>query len=339
MNSPTAARARVAIVLVGSSITAISAELATKMGGYEKVIAIVRRGAVTTLPIAEDGSAYVDRMKYLGNFGARKEIRAVIDYITRLVGGEPFDCFIHHTTNAFSQVLSGHPLCRKYFFIEEGITALIGGQFGRPKKRTLKKLLWKIRSAIFYGGRIDKYRPFFDTSAPNYGGACAVSKSGFANLPHRIQLPYESLVATVEAPAQVVIFLDSQYFQGNCAPEDYITALAASLRNIVTEKCTAAIKFHPGEKDAVRKERFKQVIKSVETISDLTELPTSFTAERMIFDPRVKVIVGTSALGFYMGERGFPTYTFAPRLIDSSPKFAKVMKGLPKEFLEVCRPM
>jgi len=332
-------RAPVAILMVGSTVTAIASELAAEMGGYEEVMAIVRRGASTGLPEMPGGSALVDGMKFLGDFGARPKINACLAKISEITGNRSFDAFIHHSTAIFAQVLVSHPLCRKYFYIEEGITAMIGGQFGRPKKRRLKSAIWGLRSRLFFDGRVDKYRPFFDTESPKYGGACAVTKSAFQGFPKRIQLPYERMEATVTPPAEIVVFLDSQYIQGACSEENYVTALTSSLAALPGGKATAAIKFHPVEKDTARRQRILDAIRSVETISSLTELPAGFAGERMVLDPSVKVVVGTSAAGFYIGERGFAAYTFAERITRMEPSFAKVFASLPPSFLEVCRPV
>lgn len=332
-------RAPVAILMVGSTVTAIAAELAVEMGGYEKVMAIVRRGSSTSLPEMPGGSELVDSMKFLKDFGARPKIEKCLAEITSLVGGKPFDCFIHHSTAIFAQVISSHPLCRKYFYLEEGITAMLGGRFGRPKKRRLKSGLWGLRSWLFFGGRVDKYRPFFDVESPKYGGACAVTKPAFKGFPKRIQLPYESMEATVPVPAEIIIFLDSQYVQGACSIESYITALTESLAAMPGGKATAAIKFHPAEKDSARRQRILEAVMSVEKILSLAELPADFAGERMILDPSSKVLVGTSAAGFYIGERGFPTFTFAKRIPTMDPSFGKVLASLPPAFLEVCRPI
>jgi len=334
-----AERAPVAILMVGSTITAIAAELAAEMGRYDEVLTIIRRGASTSLPEMPEGSELVDSMKHLKDFGARPKVEACLKKITGIVGGRPFDCFIHHSTAIFSQVLTSHPLCRKYFYIEEGITAMLGGQFGRPKKRWLKSAVWSLRSWVFFGGRVDKYRPFFDIESPKYGGACAVTKPAFKGFPKRIQLPYERMEATVPVPAEIVIFLDSQYVQGSCSVDNYVTALTASLVALPGGKATAAIKFHPAEKDTARRQRIFDAIKGVGNIVSLVELPPEFSGERMILDPSVKIVVGTSAAGFYIGERGFDAYTFAERITKMEPSFSKVFSSLPPSFLEVCRPI
>lgn len=328
---------RLALAIVGSHTTAIAAEIAAETLGYEKVTAIIRRDSITTLPVAMDGEAWAKRLKKLPWIGARKEIHAFLDHIESLVGGEPYDCFIHHSTDPFSQLLAGHRLCRRYFYLEEGFTALIGGKFGRPKKRPFRKLGWKLRSRLFYGGMIDRYRDFFEVDSPKYGGACALSRNAFLGFPGRIQLAAASVEAATPPPAETILFLDSQYFLGNCTTADYITALTGCLAAVLKGSSSVAIKFHPGERDEARKQQILAAVREVGRVHHLTELPPSFIGERMAFDPEVNIIVGTSAIGFYLGGRGFRTFTFAPRLVPSSPRFARVMAGIPAEFLEVCQ--
>jgi hypothetical protein len=327
-----------AIVLVGSNITAIAAELAVRTGGYPRALAIVRRGSTTSLPAAPHGSQWVDRMKSLGLLRARREIRDFLDYITDLAGGKPFDCFIHHSSNAFSQLLTSHPLCRRYFYIEEGITAILGRQFGRPAARPFKRLLSSFRNTLFFGGQVDKYGPFFNTAHPKYGGACAFSSCAFRSMPHRIALPAHELGSTVPVSAAVVVFLDSQYIIGNCPAEDYIRAMAESLRTLISSTGRVAVKFHPLERDEARRQRILETIRSLPHVEEVTVLPPDFIGERMEQRPGTKVLVGTSSLGFYTGERGFETYTFAMRLAAASPKFSAIMSQFPKEFQEVCKP-
>jgi hypothetical protein len=337
-STSTGDRAKFAIVLVGSNVTAIAAELAVLEGGYPKAIAIARRGATTRLPVLPDSNPLVDSMKYLRDFGARKKIGKFNRRVDEIVGGEPFDCFIHHSMAPFSQVLTAHPLCRRYFYLEEGVTAMVGGQFGRTKKRWLKRTLWKIRSQLFFGGIVDKYRPFFDVNDPKYGGVCALSQAAFADFPNRIQLPFKELAATVPVPAEAMVFVDSQHILGNCTTDEYLTALKDALTAVLPSPTTVAIKFHPAEKDPARRSRFIGEISALPCVSSLVELPLDYVAERMAFDPSTKIFIGTSSLGFYTGERGFQTYTFAPRIAAASPKFAAVMEAFPKQFIEVCTP-
>ncbi len=333
---PSPSEASVAIVLVGSNVTAMAAELAVRDRSYDEVIAIARRGATTSLPVLPESDELVNSMKFIKALGARKKVRLFEKRISEIVEGRLFDCFIHHSSAAFPQVLATHPLCRKYYYLEEGITAMVGGRFGRPKKRKIRALLWRIRSLVFFGGKIDKCRQFFDTGDRKYGGAYALSSSAFPGFPLRIQLPFLELESTVPVPADVVIFVDSQYLIGNCTVDQYLAALKAALERILERSSTVAIKFHPAEKDTQRRQRFMSEISALKQVSGIDELPAEFIGERMAAGGTAKVLIGTTSLGFYLGERGFEVHTFAPRIAAVSPKFAEVMKEFPSQFMEVC---
>jgi len=328
---------QIALAIVGSHTTAIAAELVAELGIYPEFLAICRRGATTSLPVALNGDEWGKLLKHPCYLGAGKLIRGFLDEMGGLTGGRSFDCFIHHSKDPFSQLLSNHPLCRNYFYIEEGFTALTGGAFGWPKKRRLQKLVWNLRSRIFYQGSINRHRDFFDTSAPKYGGVFALSKGGFKNFPGRVQLNPWGVTLAIPLPASLVIFLDSQYLLKNCTEEDYVTALCDSLRVIAGSGKSAAIKFHPAERDQARKQRVMKAVRALGEIDTLIELPASFVGERMEFSADAMVVVGTSAIGLYLGERGFQTFTFAPRIAPTSAKYAKVMGEIPREFREVCR--
>jgi hypothetical protein len=332
-----ASDSEIALAIVGSHTTAIAAELVAELGIYPEFAAISRRGATTSLPVVLNGDEWGRRLKHPSLLRAGELIQGFLDEISVLTRGRPFDCFIHHSKDPFSQLLSNHPLCRKYFYIEEGFTALTGGTFGRPKKRPLQKLIWSLRSLMLYKGRINRYRDFFDTAAPNYGGVFALSKGGFKNFPGRVQLESLSVSLAIPVPSPLMIFLDSQYFLGNCTEAAYVTALCDSLRVIADSGTSAAIKFHPAERDPVRRQRIMEAVRALEGINDLIEVPASFVGERMQFSADAKVLVGTSAIGLYLGERGFRTFTFAPRIALTSAKYAKVMEGIPDEFREVCQ--
>jgi hypothetical protein len=227
-------------------------------------------------------------------------------------------------------------LCRRFFYIEEGFTALTGTTFGRPRRRPLQKLIWNLKSKLFYGGRINRYRDFFDTHATNYGGVYALSKSAFKDFPARIQLSSSHVSMPSPLPAGLMVFLDSQYIIGNISEEAYTKALVDCLSHVIGGETSAAVKFHPGEKDFERKSRIIRAIETIQGITGLKEIPPEYVAERMVFDENAKVVVGTSAIGLYLGSRGFQTYTFAPRLVPTSERFAKVFQQIPAEFLEVC---
>lgn len=331
------AKTEIALAIVGSPTTAIAAELVADLGIYPEVLAISRRGAGTMLPVAMNGDDWGKRLKHPPLLGAGRLMRGFIDEITRLTGGRPFDCLIHHSKDPFSQLLSRHPSCRKYYYIEEGFTALTGGTFGRPKKRPFQKLVWGLRSHVFYQGRINRYHDFFDTSDPKFGGVYALSKGGFRNFPGRVQLDCGRVAGTVPLPAPVVIFLDSQYFLGNCTERDYVDALCGCLRVLLDAPTSVAMKFHPAESDTARKQRIIEAVASVEGIKSLVELSPTFVGERMKPSDNAKVVVGTSAIGLYLGERGFRTFTFAPRVAPTSAKYAKIIEEIPQEFLKICQ--
>jgi hypothetical protein len=328
---------RIALAIVGSHTTAIAAELVAGLRSYPEFLAISRRGATTSLPVALNGDLWGERLKSPGYLGAEKLIEGFIEEVSHLTIGRPFDAFIHHSKDPFSQLLSNHPLCNRYFYLEEGFTALTGGTFGRVKKRPLKKLLWNMRSRIFYQGRINRYRDFFDIHSPKYGGVFALSKGGFKGFPGRVLLESQHLAQAIPLPAPLVIFLDSQYFLGNCSEESYTNALCESLRVIAADSSSTAIKFHPAERDSARKQRILEAVRTLPEIHQLSELPASFVGERMEFHVDAKVVVGTSAIGLYLGERGFRTFTFAPRIAATSPKFSKVLETIPREFREICQ--
>jgi len=247
---------------------------------------------------------------------------------------------ICHNYDTLSQLLITHPLCRRFFYIEEGLTASVGKRMGRPTNgfTALKRLLWKVKSHLFYQGRIAKYSShFYDTRNAKYGGVYALSPSAFLGFPGRVQLDFRNLPPTGEAlKADLLILLDSQYFIGGCHYEEYKQALLICVQNMADEGDVIAVKFHPAEKNIVRKLDLKAALLAVPGISSLDELPGEFIAERMPYSHDLTVIVGTTALGLYMGNRGFRTVTFARRLVPFSEKIAAFINDIPQPFFAVC---
>ena len=327
-----------ALAITGSNLTAMVAEAVAATGIWRDVWAITPRQTPTTLPILIADDPWARRLKQLGLIGGKRHIRAFEKHIAALTGGRTYDCLLHHHKDPYAQLLSSHPLCRKFFYLEEGLTAQIGGPLGRSKPRVSKKLLWRLKSILCYAGRIDKYREFHDIRAANYGGVFALSRSAFSGYPGRVQLSAAAIAADVPAPADVVIFLDSQYFRGNCTADAYLLAMTGCLAAILDRRSTVAIKFHPAENDAGRKGRMLDAIAALTHVGDLRELPPDFVGERMACHRDTKVVVGTTALGFYLAERGCQTFTFAPRLAESSVRYDRLLRQLPDEFLRLCQP-
>jgi hypothetical protein len=338
MQNEADAKSRIALAIVGSNLTAIAAELAAETSQWKEVLAITRRDCLTSLPVVMDGGPWAEKLRNAGIYRLRRLITAFEDHITAMVDQKPFDCLIHHSTDRFSQLLASHPLCRRFYYIEEGFTALIGDKFGRPKKRRLRKALWRLESSLFYGQRVDRSRSFFDVNASNYGGCYALSPCSFKGFPGRVQLPFQDVSMGIEAPADTIVFLDSQYLIGNCTMDAYAQALTECLSSLPGRPFSLALKFHPNERDLSRKASVLNAVASIPAVSSVVELPATFIGERISQDPGTRIVVGTSAIGFYLGERGFPTFTFAPRLASTSPKFAAVMNGIPPDFLRVCQP-
>ena len=328
----------VALAITSSNLTAIMAELVAGIAGYGQVLAITWGKTATTLPAVMEGDLWEQRLKQAGWVGAKRQIRAFEEHVAALTDGRAYDCLLHHSKSPVSQLLSSHPLCRKFFYLEEGLTALIGGPLGRGKPRPAKKFLWLLKSILCDAGRIDKYREFYDLRAPNYGGAYALSRSAFMDYPGRVQLPTAALVATHPAPAEVVVFLDSQYFRGNCLVDDYVLAMTGCLTAILDRRSTVAIKFHPAERDAERKAMIMQAVAAIAQVGDLRELPPDFIGERMACNRDTKVVVGTTAVALYLAEQGARAFSFAPRLATSSARYAHLMRQLPPEFLRLCQP-
>jgi len=295
---------------------------------------------MTTLPLAGDGEKLEAQFRPKGLLQGFQCIRSFDAYFSNLSEGKPFDVLICHSYDSFSQLLITHPLCRKFFYIEEGLTASVGKQMGRPTNgfTPLKRSIWRVKSRLFYQGRITKYSShFYDTRKAKYGGVYALSPSAFIGFPGRIQLDFQNLPSNGEAlKADLLILLDSQYFIGACRAEEYKQALLECVRNIAEEGDIIAVKFHPAEKNVVRKMDLKAALLSIPGISSLHELPGEFIAERMPYSSDVTVIVGTTALGLYMGNRGFRTVTFARRLVPFSEKIAAFINDIPQPFFAVC---
>ena len=337
MPSESADTPHLGISITGSNLTAVAAELLATVGPYREMKAITRRSTQTSLPVLFDGDAWGEKLKKMSPFSARGQIRAFQDEITRLTQGEKYDCFLHHSKDPFSQLLAGHPLCRRFFYLEEGFTALTGNTFGRTGSNQFQKLLWRVKSPLFYSRLIDKYRSFFDTKDRKYGGVYALSKHAFKGFPGRIQLPANEIIADLPLPGEIVIFLDSQYFLGNCTEEAYTRALLAGLVNLLDRPTQIAMKFHPSETLPERKQRIMESILGLPDVAGLTEVPGDFIGERMTFAVGTRILVGTSAIGYFLGERGFSSFSFAPRLKSASEKYGKMLKQIPPEFSKVCQ--
>lgn len=329
-----------AFAVINSNITAIAAEMAAARHPDATFMAISRRGCKTTLPLAGDGEQLELQFRPKGILQGFQCIRTFDAYFSNLAEGKPFDVLICHSSDPLSQLLITHPLCRKFFYIEEGLTASVGKRMGRPHNgfTVLKRSLWRVKSHLFYQGRIAKYSPYFyDTRKAKYGGVYALSPSAFIGFPGRIQLDFRNLPATGEAlKADLMILLDSQYFIGACHYEEYKQALLACVRNMAADGDIIALKFHPAEKTIERKMDLKTALLSIPGIASLHELPGEFIAERMPYSKDVTVIVGTTALGLYMGNRGFRTVTFARRLAPFSEKIAAFINDIPEPFFAVC---
>jgi len=331
---------KLVIAVINSNITAIAAELVAEQLKDVKVMAISRRGCLTTLPLVGDGETLEKQFVPRSIRHSLRQIRAFDRFFEALAGGEPFDALICHSADPLSQMLMSHPLCRKFYYIEEGLTASVGKRLGRRSKRftALKRRIWMVKSYFFYRNRFVKYSPhFYETSSRKYGGAYALSLTGFAGFPGRVQLPFHDLPSTGDDPqAEVLILTDSQYFIGGCSYEEYKRALLDCVRQAAPAGARIAIKFHPGERTTARKEDLQQALAELPGIVSVKELPSAFIAERMVGDSGAIVIVGTTALGLYMGSRGFRTITFARRLHGSSPKITAFIDDIPKVFFDVC---
>lgn|GEM_PF-2871161 len=326
--------------VINSNITAIAAEMAAALHPDATFMAIPRRGCTTTLPLAGDGEKLELQFRPNGILESFQRISAFDAYFSHLSEGRPFDVLICHSYDPLSQLLITHPLCHKFFYIEEGLTASVGKRMGRPSNgfTALKRSLWKVKSRIFYQDRITKYSShFYDTRKAKYGGVYALSQSAFIGFPGRIQLDFRNLPPTGDSlKADLLILLDSQYFIGGCHYEEYKQALLACVRNIADEGDAIAVKFHPAEKAIERRMDLKAALLSIPGISSLHELPGEFIAERMPYNSDVTVIVGTTALGLYMGNRGFRTVTFARRLAPFSENIAAFINDIPQSFFAVC---
>lgn len=332
----TAALPPLALAVIGSNLTAVVAESVAATTRYREFRAITRRATRTSLPVATAGDEWAAKLKQLPWLRARRDIAAFRQHIHDLTNGRPFDAFLHHSVDPYSQLLAGHPLCRRYFYLEEGFTSLVGGKFGPPKHVACKRLLWLIKSSLVYAGAVRKYAAFHDLTSPKYGGVYALSKDAFQGFPGRVQLPPRSAAAEATIAERVLVVLDSHYLIGNCAVDDYLGVMVGELAKLLDETADVAVKFHPRDTDAARRRMIVERIASVPRVRGVRVLPNEFVGERMGFDANVKVLVGTSALGYYLADAGFETHTFAPALAQRVPRFQPVADLLPQAFLNAC---
>ncbi|MFT4176368.1 MAG: hypothetical protein QM627_06895 [Luteolibacter sp.] len=154
----------------------------------------------------------------------------------------------------------------------------------------------------------------------------------FKDFPGRIQLSLADLPAGEVVSEDIVVFLDAQYV-GKHIEEDYIRALLGCLESLIDGPSSVALKFHPLETDPARKERFLLAVRNLGGVTGIVELLPSFVAERMVADHPIKAVIGTSAIGIYLGGMGFPTYTFAHRI----GSLRDLVGSMPPRFHEVCK--
>ncbi|HVJ47247.1 MAG TPA: hypothetical protein VM511_12715, partial [Luteolibacter sp.] len=242
------------VALVGSNAISVVAELVAATQGYEDFVAIRRRGNSTNLPVIMDSDAWNDEiLRRPGYFKAHEKIQELDDLITKLVGGRRFDCFIHISKDIFCQMLESHPLCDRYFYLEEGITSMLGKRFGKARTRKLQPFIWKWRSRLFYRNRFNIFHPHFVTDSPKYGGSFAISEAAFPGFPNRKLLSLEDLPSGEALQQDVVVFLDAHYYNKDIE-EEYKQALKECLGSLIDKPSTVAVKFHPRDTDPVRHE-------------------------------------------------------------------------------------
>lgn len=267
-----------------------------------------------------------------------RTLRSFDKHIFDITKGQNYFVYLPHTHNTIYQVLTTHPKCEGFFYIEEGTLSFLTKE---ELPDTLRAVSTSFLMRLIYLFRIKSRQEAFHG---DYRGAYYITPGAFPEFEKK-----EQLELYIENSNQFETFNDAHIVVFDPASKYNLTTSQAYLHGIHSlfeyfvrnNKPVVYFKLHPehlkkGDEDALV---YKRMMRDFSEQSDIKflELSQDVSLEELaIFAKNVTFYINVSSVGIYAKRYNQRVITFANKISEADNGFKKTTERLSRwmEFYE-----
>ncbi len=271
---------------------------------------------------------FKNAFRWLAQGRHNRRILTLLDGLLSDFCPEGYWLAIPHSNDYRYHVLLTHPLCKGFYYLEEGKLSCAGNP---PPKRTWKKPLLGLAHRYFLSGRVPAFPPPFSVAHPNYKGAVAFSRFAFKGFRNRIELPLPFEKKPELAHFNPILVLGPYVEFGELPFEVDVQAISEVLAYLKSRKVGRLyVKFHPAQVKAGQPApAIRKILDSQSPELIWEEIPSGISLEEIAVSAQPDIYLATSSVAIYAQAAGAGVYTYGPRLVALYPRFKPVWEDLP----------
>lgn len=263
----------------------------------------------------------------LGQWFAQK--RELAQFIDRVAGGRDFAWYLPHTAVSYFHAFIGHPLCRGFHLIEEGMGAYFTAEAIGPVLRQLVSSRpgwrgWVLRLWV-------RLRPpvFAD---PRYLTAWGCTDDAFPGYPRRRKVEIAGVLPAAAESIETVVVFDGALETHIATPEAFFRCVQDLVEQLSRDgRSTVFYKLHPVQyRDTRYTPRLRQLLDANTHGVRFVELAPDFCLEALAAAGQACFYVFLSSVAIYAAEGGCRVYSMSDRLAALDPTYRAAAKDLPE---------
>lgn len=317
------------VFLVHSAITELVARRVIEHLGLERDEALLWRYREPAPPPAGDvrGVFYGPPLLTGGLRRIRRRVRRMDDEMRERFG-DSFHLYVPQVQLPWIQVATGHPACKGYSYIEEGMASYYtADQLERKVPRQPPTFLdhLRYRGRLIGGG-------FFE---PGHAAAYGMEAETFPSLDRRIVVGNVFEGAPPEGVPQGldwVLAVDHLDRAEGISAEAVLHGLQEALAWLRAQGAGHVhVKLHPTQQAGEPAAKVQWVLDRAEL--DVRHLPTDLSLERLAAStPESRFVVGLSSVGLYAAMMGRRVVTNLKRVAEVSPAAWELYENFPESY-------
>lgn len=257
-------------------------------------------------------------------------VKTFDQWLQQAADGQPFYWYAEHSYSNVFHLTITHPLCRGYYYFEEGSIV-----YCPPDSWAIKKPFNPFRALIYwlnFGKRNPTNRHYFTTQYGNYLGCYGITEDSFGNLPKKKIIGFPFSPKQFSEQYQCIIVHDNLY--DLFPPSKFLPWVEAMVADAVKRGCTRIHhKFHPAQTPATIEAITSFIQKQFEGKVELVLMGGGVLIEEIIVSQKPIVYVCVSSVGIYAHLAGAQVISIFKRCYQDAPELFETYKSLLPSFL------
>ena len=274
------------------------------------------------------------------SFGVKKafweqwqHIRKFDERISQIAGNESFIFYALFSWGNFFYLTISHPLCRGYYFMEDGTVSLNPLSYFKPLKQKswLRQVLYNLN---FPKRGVISSKLFYDLKHPKFKGVLATCESMFPDFSQKNIIEFAVNKTSHFGDYEHVLVMDGVADFELITHETYAAAIALLpdwfIQKNIRKVYVKYQKPHLGKEDSKR--YTKAIFDKYKNDIEFIEIPSEVILEEIAFNSTANFYINISSIGFYAYLAGRSVYTWI-KFIQVYDTTFEMNKNQPADYL------